>query len=439
MSSVIGRSGLTPMQAPRAPILPRRWYPYGRDKTVYVTRVVEGQAYGYVESPVFYGDETNAVGLDRYALQGALQPDALKKQIAEAERRGEACRQMGDDGAWCDAERNWLQGLLAGDAGPETWLDESLRLDVKAMPTAAFFTQHPEGDFWRYLDHLTGGCCNGLHHCLSGMGLYEASTNAEELSAFLTNPCIKVMAVSARLPAHADGYVSPALREQLAAQASAQALDAASLAQWTKYKSILLPRLEHAVKTVVSPLLEEQGIRVDLTKGAYGNPPRWITNGVLGGEIDVEYEDGQTDRGFTPSLTLRLEVNGAGDVVSFSARDSILRRDITRQLLPPLSAGQRFVEQLLILDQIQQQGAILPGEPVVMAELEAAYGASHEQQPEESREDWLRRCAEQDFEDFEQGGCIFDDLAASMKAEEAAALRRQQKAQAQENQPAGRM
>lgn len=441
MSKPVTRAGAVPLEAPAVSVLPRRWYPYGtrfpygKESRAYVTRVEEGVAFGYTDAPSFFGPDTREVRLDPLVLRASLQPSALQQRIRNCE--GDiadlrSARQEPYD--HLKAKLAWLQGLLAGDTGPEVFLDNALVLDVLVQPTAAFFEDHPRDDFWWCVDRLTGGCCNSEQRCLSGLSLYEATASVGLLSVMKADPHLKVMGFSARLPAGGEEYLSPALLQQLRDHPSVQEMQEAAKAQWSRHEASFVLHFDNALQEVVAPALEAKGMRL-LGGDRNGQPSQWHCSGLLAGEIEIQYDDGRKSRSFVPAMTIAVELNSRGEPVAFRAHDSILRVDEFRQVLPAVSTRQRYADHLVALDQIQQAGAVLPGEPLVFETLQGGYGDSHPQAPEESRAEWIARCAEQDFDDAEAGGCLFEDLAASLIAEEARCRARMEREAAKDSEP----
>lgn len=431
---MIGAAGLTPILPPKAPIQPRRWYPYGRDDDVYVTRVVDGVAYGYATSPLSWGADTVERRLDALALQVALQPQALAERIGALEARIESSLKMGFDPAWLYRDKAWLEALQYGDAGPEVWLDDSVHIDVELQPTAAFYRDAPEGqrDFWVYIDSKTGGCCNAARSCVSGLQVYEASSKVAGLRNFLADECVKVVAVNAHLPGDAAAYVSPEVNELLARQVPSPQLHSAIDAQWEQQRTMLLPQLDEALRSVVAPRLKAQGLDVFCDIGRNDAPPAWRLDSALSGAIEVAYGDANPGRVFTPHLWIYVDLNGDGAVESFRAHDTIGGIDVSEQVLKRRGTARRYADQLVILDHLQQQGCVLPGEPLIGETIKAAYGRGGEQWPEESRDEWISRCAHRLLEDFHRGASVLADVAAPL-VEQERTLRRKAKPSQNDN------
>lgn len=420
MSRVLGPGGLTPVPGLSVPILAKHFYPYGREKLVYVSKVINGEPFGFIlESSTDLG----GIHLDNMAFRMALSKPSLDALIATEDRR--IAQVSEEDRPYFEKRRAWYQGLLAGDPGPEQWLDESLRITGVLVPTEEFARQHPGADFWRYVDAGTGGCCNGCMESVSGVKFYEASLHGTSLSAFQNDPLVRVVAVTAAVPKGGEEFVSPELREQLSKYASFADVCQANQAQWACNDEAINPLLQKSLLPVVDPALREIGIIPNWEKDAYDAAPKWVRNGILESELKVIYHDADHEIFYTPSLTVTVELTSDGEVAAFSAFDTIRRRGVEKRLLPEPSAADVFLSRVIALDCIQQKGLQMPGEPVVFDVYKTAYGASHEQAPDESREAWLSRCAEQDFNDKDHDGCLLMEMAIA--AEESARVRQSRK------------
>lgn len=231
-----------------------RWYPYGgRDPTQIfpiriapssegdLVEVVREVGAGVVEKPQIMLVSDLVAGVRR----------ALPATILRMEQMSAAVLRMELDPVTqssIDFELAALKAFAASNVplpvGPMTF-EGAVAMDVVVKPGP---DAPAAQDLWRYIDSLTGGCCNGMMRSVDGESFYEGTWRGDELVGLVTgNKMLTVCAVSLRIDPACEPLVSPETRDILKALPSQ--------AQWNeRYRAEHAAWLKPRVETLLAAL-----------------------------------------------------------------------------------------------------------------------------------------------------------------------------------------
>jgi hypothetical protein len=192
-----------------------RAYPFvhGNSSRVYVVDVDPMQMVHYHRVPFGLFDGGDRLLTAPVAFFASRMLDSARKQRDSNER----IAALSADEPWLRdgylAKAAEMEAILGGKVPEATSIFECYRGQILLSPSAAYLNdpELSQRDFWSYVDHLTGGCCNTRFESKDGAGLFEATTfGSEDIARIESDENVVVRAFSLEGP---QEYQTTLLRE----------------------------------------------------------------------------------------------------------------------------------------------------------------------------------------------------------------------------------